>query len=465
MKLTGGVASIRSAKVKLNDPNSVDLDQFVDDRPISAFHINLVIWPLITMIADGFDLVVMGFSAPEIINAFHIDRGSMGWILSASLIGMLIGTPIAGYLGDRFGRKPLVVAATLLFGAATWVTVFADTATHFFVLRFVAGLGLAGIIPNVTALVSESIPRASRGSLLVIVQLGVQVGALVPGLVAAYLVSKLGWPILFHVGGACPILLALALVFLLPESIKFLALDPKRRSKVLKMARAIDRNVAWDDATRIVQHVPDAKASLSPIVPYRNGMHAITPLLWALAAIGLFTNLLIASWAPTVLRDLGLVPASAALTVTFFALGGLVGSLVMTLVFSRYGFLAVAIFYLIAVPVIAAIGYVDRGRLPWLIFVAGICVSGTQSAINSAFGMLYPTPIRGNSIGWGMAIGRLGSIFGPLFGGFLMGRHVTGDQFFAIASVPIAIGICVAVVLTYLCRQRFHSWSLNDMPL
>lgn len=443
-------------------PNTIDLDRFVDERPIGAFHINLLIWPLIATIADGFDLVVMGFAAPEIIKAFSIDRSLMGLILSASLIGLLIGSPIAGYLGDKFGRKPLMVSAVLLFGAATWATVLAGSFSHFFILRLLAGIGLAGIIPNVTALVTESIPRRVRGASLIVVHLGVQLGSIIPGLIAAYLVAKYGWEVLFTIGGACPMLLSIILIFVLPESVKFLALDPRRRSRFLKLVRAMDPRTQVNENTEIVQHLTHSRTSLAPTVPFQNGMHVITPLLWTLAGISLFTNLLIGSWAPTVLRDLGLPPEKAALTASLYGLGGVIGSVILIFGFNRYGFLIVVFFYLVGVPALALVGYVDSSLLPILIGLAGLCIAGSQSAINSALGMLYPTSIRANSAGWGMTVGRVGSIFGPIFGGYLTSHQMSGEKFFVIAAIPVALGVCISAVLTWKCWQRFHEWALHD---
>ncbi|WP_354116021.1 MFS transporter [Bradyrhizobium sp. LA7.1] len=442
----------------------IDLDEFVDGRPIGAFHFNVVLWPLLVTIADGFDLVVMGYAAPEIIKILNFDRSAVGLILSSSLVGMLIGTPIAGYLGDRFGRKPLIILSTLLFGLATWSTVLAGGVAQFCALRFVAGVGLAGIIPNATALVSEFIPRRVRGAFLIVVQLGVQIGGIVPGLVAAYLVSHHGWEVLFHIGGAAPVMLAMVLVFVLPESIKYLSLVPSKRAELLRVARALDPRDQLPDDTVFALRSTGSRGALSPLVPLRNGMHIVTPLVWLLAVVNLFTALLMASWAPTALRDIGLAPEAAALTATLFGLGGLIGSFILTVGFNRFGFLVIVAFYVAAIPSMALIGqpFVDRGVLPWLVLAAGICVAGTQSAINSAFGMLYPTTIRSNCAGWGMAIGRLGAVGGPLFGGFLMSRQVTGITFFEIAALPLVFGVLVASLLTYACRRRFGGWTLDE---
>ncbi|TDM82683.1 hypothetical protein CEE93_12045, partial [Lactobacillus crispatus] len=147
-----------------------------------------------------------------------------------------------------------------------------------------------------------------------------------------------------------------------------------------------------DGETLFATRTTNMTASLSPLVPFRNGMHTITALLWGMAFVSLFTNLLIASWAPTVLREIGFPPQSAALTVSLFAFGGLIGSVILMFGFNRYGFAVIVAFYLVAIPAVTSIGqpFVGLQGLPWIFLVLGICISGTQSAINSALGMLYP---------------------------------------------------------------------------
>lgn len=379
---------------------------------------------------------------------------------------MLVGTPVFGYLGDRFGRKPLIIFSTLLFGSTTWGTILATNVEQLFVLRLITGLGLAGIIPNVTALVSELTPRRVRGAALMVVQLGVQVGSIVPGLIAAFLVSNYGWQILFVVGGLCPMIIAAAFVFVLPESIKYLCLRPARRADLVRLVEALDSSAIITGNTQFALATPDPGATLSPAAAFRDGMHVITPLLWCFTIISLFTNLLLASWAPTILRDVGLSPSAAAVTASLYAVGAVIGSIILTFGFNRYGFLIVVVFYLIAGPAMALIGqtFISTNIVPWLVALAGLCVGGTQSAINSALGMLYPTSIRANSAGWGMAIGRLGAIAGPLAGGYLVAQHVSAQAFFEASALPVLLGLCVAIPLTYHCRKRFKVWTLDERP-
>lgn len=441
-----------------------DLDRFIDHAPLGRFHARIVFWPFVVMLADGFDLVVMGYALPGIVAAWHIDRATMGPVLSASLFGMLCGTPLAGFAGDRLGRRPMIIASLLLFGAATGATVFATEVGHLVALRFVAGLGLAGVIPNATALVSEYAPRRARGTLLVAMQAGVQGGAIVAGLAATYLVAAHGWQVLFRIGGAWPVVLAVALAFVLPESAKFLALRPDRRPRLLRVVRQLDPFSGATAQTRFVTAGSGVAASLSPVSAFRFGMHWITPLLWGLVSLSLFSNLLFLGWAPSILQDLGIDAPNAALMTSLFGVGGLLGSAILAAAFNRFGFLALAGFECVGVAAMALIGqpFVGKSLLPFVVVLAGISVSGPQSALNSALGMLYPTPIRGASVGWGIAVGRMGSIAGPLVGGLLVSHGVGSRAFFEILALPCFAALALACVLAALCRRRFASWRLDD---
>ncbi len=453
---------------------ATDLDGFIDSQPLGRFHARVVGWSFMVLLTDGFDLVVLGYALPGMVAAWGIDRASMAPALSASLFGMLVGTPVAGYLGDRLGRRPVILASLLLFGAATIVTVFATGTSELVALRLLTGLGLSGVLPNTTALVSEYVPRRVRGSLLVLLQSGVQGGTILAGLTAVMLVAGHGWPVLFQVGGAWPIALTAVLAFVLPESAKFLALRPSREHRLLRVLHQLDPSALPGPSPGPSLGLPARFASagaalppsLSPQRAFQFGMHWITPLLWAAVALSLFTNLLFLGWAPTVLQDLGIGAPAAAAATGLFGLGGLLGSFILVALFDRLGFLVLIALGCGGVVAMAALGQpaVAATMLPLVAFLAGVCISGPQSALNSALGMLYPTPIRGTCVGWGLAAGRIGSIAGPLAGGWLIGRNVGPQRFFEVVAMPVAAGLLVTCLLAALCRRQFGSWRLDERP-
>lgn len=444
--------------------HEVDLDGFIDSRPLNRFHATVVAWSFIVLLADGFDLVVVGYALPGMALAWGVDRASMAPALSASLFGMLVGTPVAGYLGDRVGRRPMIIASLLIFGVATWLTVFATGVGELAALRFAAGLGLSGVLPNATALVSEYAPHRVRGTLLVVLQSGVQGGVIIAGVTSATLAAGDDWQVLFQIGGAWPVALAAVLLFALPESAKFLALRPGRRPRLLRVLHKLDPALPFTPTTRFTVAEAALPPSISPRRAFQFGMHWITPLLWGAVSLSLFTNLLFLGWAPTVLQDFGISGSAAAVATSLFGLGGLLGSLILVALFNRFGFLVLVALGCGGVAAMASLGqpFIAANALPLIAFVAGMCISGPQSALNSALGMLYPTPIRGTCVGWGIAAGRVGSIAGPLAGGWMVGRHVTAQAFFELLALPVAAGLLVTCLLALLCRRRFGSWKLDE---
>ena len=124
------------------------VNEFVDDQKISRFNIYLLIWSFLTMFADGFDLNSLGFAAPELTRMWGVERSAMGPVLSANLFGIFIGAPLLGWLGDRYGRRPLIIAGTLMYGTMTLLMAFSTTMEQMIALRFIAGIGIGGIMPN-----------------------------------------------------------------------------------------------------------------------------------------------------------------------------------------------------------------------------------------------------------------------------------------------------------------------------
>ena len=135
---------------------AVDVQQLLDECGMSRFNVWLVAFTFFLVLFDGYDVTAMGFAAPAIIKAWHItDTAAMGRVLAASMFGMLFGGPLFGYIGDRYGRKVAIVSATLSFGVLSWATTFATSMGQLAGLRFLAGLGIAGVMPNVVGTGAE----------------------------------------------------------------------------------------------------------------------------------------------------------------------------------------------------------------------------------------------------------------------------------------------------------------------
>ncbi len=218
----------------------VPVSRLLDERGLSSFHYNLIFWCVLLSLIDGYDIAAIAFAAPHLVREWGLKPGALGPVFSASLIGILFGSAVFGWVGDRYGRKTALIASNLLFGVFTFAAAWSTNLEQLFWLRLLAGLGIGGVIPNVVAINTESSPRRLRATLALIGVGFVPIGGAIPGVVAATLVPTHGWQILFSIGGIVPIVLALIGLFTLPESIKFMALHESQRAKMEKTIAAIN---------------------------------------------------------------------------------------------------------------------------------------------------------------------------------------------------------------------------------
>jgi AAHS family 4-hydroxybenzoate transporter-like MFS transporter len=340
-------------------------------------------------------------------------------VLTASLFGILFGAPILGFVGDMFGRKKAIILSCLIFGGFTWAGAWANSLEAMWWLRLLAGIGIGGLLPNLIALNAEFAPRRLRATMIILMFTGITFGGSVPGAVAAWLVPQHGWPIIFVIGGVAPIVMAAVAGLWLPESIKYLTVKG-HATQVARILAALQPGAAVGPQTRFVLADEQHATSVSPRLLFSDGLAAITPLLWLLFLLNLMGFYFLASWNPTLLASANVSEAMAAIGTALFQIGGTIGGLTLSRPIDRKGFLPVTILFVIAVPVIASIGYVgsiSTALLMLVLVLGGFCVLGLQFGLNAASAMIYPTAVRSNGSGWAFGIGRFGSIAGPYIGG------------------------------------------------
>ena len=437
----------------------VQVSQFLDQYGVGAFQIKLMIWSVLIAMIDGYDIGAIAFAAPHLVADWHISPKDLGLVLSASNIGVLFGSQIFGWIGDCYGRKTSLILCNLLFGVFTYWAAYATNLTEMTALRFVAGLGIGGVIPNVVAINAESAPRHLRATLAIIAVGLVPLGGALAGFVAATLVPHYGWPILFKIGGVAPVVTALAATFGMSESIKFMALRENQRGKMVRLVAAIRPDYVVPRDARFVIEDEKQSPSSNPIYLFGSGLAVITPLTWLMFALNLMGYFFLISWTPTLLTAAHAPPTVAALAGALLQVGGTVGALALCWWLQRHRFFAIAILFAIAVPVVASIGFTgptSPAALLTATFFAGFVVLGIQSGINVVAAMIYPTSLRANGSGWQLGVGRLGAISGPLIGAMLVGLPV--ERLYLYSAIPFAAGaiVCFTIYLLNEARVRKH---------
>ena len=433
----------------------VQVSRLLDERGLSSFQVKLLIWSFFVVLIDGYDIGAIAFAAPHLVKAWGIQPHALGPVFSSSLVGILFGSALFGWIGDRYGRKAALVGANLLFGVFTFWAAYAANLDQMFWLRLIAGIGIGGVIPNVVAINAESAPRKLRATLAIIGVGCVPIGGAIPGLISAVLVPQYGWPILFQIGGIVPIVIGLAAMLGLPESVKYMALHESQRGKLEKVIAQIRPDLKVPPNARFVVEDEQQFAGFNPAYLFRQGLAVITPLLWLVFALNLMGYFFLLSWTPTLMTALKLTPATAALAGASIQVGGTVGSLLLCGWLQRRRFLGIAIMFVLAVPAVASIGYAGLNSQAALLvatFCAGFLVLGIQSGINVVGAMIYPTSLRSNGSGWQLGLGRIGSIVGPLVGAAFVGMPV--QNLYMWSALPFAAGAVVCFIVHRLNTAR-----------
>ena len=425
-----------------------DLDQIVDEQGRNPLTITILFLTGGLMMMEGYDLQLAGYAAPAMISDLQVSRVAFSSVFSVMVIGYMVGAFGLGMLSDKKGRKPTILLGALLFGTATLVTALSRDLTTIVTLRFIAGIGLGSAIPATIAINVEFAPSLRQARTVSLLFIAYNIGGGLGGIVAARLLPLGGWPSLFVVGGLLPIAIAGAIWAFVPESPRFLALQPRRAEELVSVVRRLRPELIVAPGRITALEIS------SPGVPVRHlfdqGRHILTIVLWMCSVLNFMTIYFLTSWLPTVLAQMsGLSQSNSALIGSALLFGGVVGSVVVGFLLDRRGAIAVTTLLLLSVPAIAAIGVLDFDPLLLTasVFTAGCLLLGGQTGVNAMAGTFYPTSIRSTGAGWQLGVGRLGAIIGPFVGGLLLTFSMSVPWLFVIAALPVLCGAVCTVLL------------------
>jgi AAHS family 4-hydroxybenzoate transporter-like MFS transporter len=434
---------------------TIDVAEFIDRQPISRFQIGVLLLCALVLFLDGFDTQAVGYVAPALSQDWKLARGALGPAFSVGLTGLMIGALVLGPIADRVGRKRIIIFSAVAFGVGTLATAFVPDITWLLIVRFLTGLGLGGAMPNAVALTSEYSPQRRRATMVMVMFIGFSVGAALGGLLASALIPSYGWRSVFVVGGIAPLVLAPLLAMRMPESIRFLTMHGNNVPDVAGLLTRVAPSASFDQRTRFAIHEPTLDG-LPVAHLFGEGRGLATILFWIVFFMSLLDIFLLANWLPTVLNDAGASVSAAAAIGAMFQIGGVVGAFALGRFIDRYSFRAMALTYLLAAVAVALIGLTSSTTIALVtvaIFFGGFFVIGGQDAANALSATYYPTMIRSTGVGWSLGIGRIGSIVGPLIGGMMLARQVSGETLFLAAAIPALIAGIASFALARAARS------------
>jgi AAHS family 4-hydroxybenzoate transporter-like MFS transporter len=438
---------------------TVDLAPIIDRQKIGAFHIWLVVVAFFVVMVDGYDIGAASVAVPALIREWHPSPVEIGRMFSAGLFAGLFGPLIFGWVADHYGRRLAIAGGSVFFGVFTWATVLTQDMSQLAILRFVAGIGISGVLPIAVALVNEYAPRRLRATLFVLMFSGITFGGGLPGIVGARLMADYGWRILFTIGGIVPIAVGFIVLFALPESIKFLSLQPGRGKALVDQLHKMDKSLQLDPNSRFVIGDEDNRQKFSYTAIFRGRLAWITPLFWLSNAINLMIFYFVNQWIPTILTGNGVPVAHAALATTAFQFAGTAAGLIIMRPLDKWGFIPVPILFALAIPIVALTGTpgLSEGMTITLVGAIGFCLLGLQFGNIACETNMYPTYIRSWGVGSCFGAGRVGSVIGPYVGGYFIAMKLPMQNLFWIATIPLVLGLVNALVLMPLYRREWTS--------
>jgi MFS transporter, AAHS family, 4-hydroxybenzoate transporter len=440
----------------------IDVANLIEDRKVGSFQLVVIAWACAIMFIEGYDMQVVPFAAPAIIKAWHVNKAHFGPVFGFGLFGYMLGATLLSNLGDKFGRKRIIIGGGLLFGVFTLGAACSSTLRELLVLRFIAGIGLGASIPSAIALAAEYAPSRRRATAISVLFIGYNLGSTVGGLIAAKFIPVFGWPVVFYVGGIVPIVLSLALIFALPESVRFLALKTGKKERVLAIARRLAPERRFDAGTQFVLR-EENRAGLPVKNLFTEGRAFMTVMLWFAFVSSLLGHTFLTSWLPTVLTGDGMSMSHAVVSGALLQFGGAIGSVLIGWLLDKRGIITIAAAFALSAPLIIFIGsaHITDAVLMTAVFLTGIGMLGGQVGLNAISGSIYPTYIRSTGAGWAFGVGRVGSILGPVIGGVLIGWGQPASLLFIYAAIPF---LCCAAA-TYLLGRVPEARRVEESPV
>ncbi|MDY6469258.1 aromatic acid/H+ symport family MFS transporter [Acinetobacter faecalis] len=427
---------------------AVNVNQIIDHAKFTPFHFRVVAWCLLIILFDGYDLAINGVVLPLLMDDWGLSAVQAGMLASTALAGMMFGAMIFGSLADKIGRKKVIMICIVLFSGLTFAGGFASNPTEFGILRFLAGLGIGGVMPNLVALTSEYAPQKMRSTLVTTMFSGYAVGGVMAALLGSWFTPSFGWEIMFFIAGI-PLFLLPVIWKYLPESLTFIVKENKQE-EARKIVRKLAPNITVKEETTFELYKVDVPEAANVASLFRRGRATNTLLFWVAFFTCLLTMYALSSWLPKLMMAAGYSMDNSLMFMMIMNVGAVVGIVGGGILADRFHLKPVLMFLgIMGAIVMSLMGFQSNQFLLYiLVFLAGAASIGSQMLLYSYVAQFYPLAVRSTGIGWSSAIGRMGAIVGPILIGGLLGMNLPAHFNFIAVGLPVLItAIAVALIM------------------
>lgn len=432
---------------------AINTAEVIAKSKFSRFHLGLLLWSFFIISFDGYDLVVYGTVVPTLIEKWHLSPVEAGAIGTYGLFGMMFGAILFGTLADRIGRKSVISITLILFSLFTFLCGFANTPTVFSTLRFFAGLGLGGIMPNVIALLTDYAPKTMRSMVVSIVLCGYSVGGILAPLLGILLMPNFGWQSIFWFAGL-PLLLLPFIHKQLPETASYLIRKGKKE-KLLSTLVRLNPELSFNQNDEFVE-IKSKESDFPVIGLFKNKRVLSTLMFWAAFFSCLLMVYGLNTWLPKLMIEAGYGLNSSLAFLIALQGGAIIGTLIIGRLCDKYGSKRMLVpMYASGAVALTILGFGGNSFLIYLLVaIAGAATIGAQNIVQAYVSQYYPPYVRSTALGMASGIGRIGGMLGPLLGGFLLSISLPIHMNFIAFAIP---GLIAALALALVPAKNAHN--------
>ena len=430
-----------------------DIRKALDEGAMSRFQWAAVAVCVMLIMLDGFDVLVVAFTAAPISAEWKLSGAELGFLFSAGLFGMAAGSLFLAPWADRFGRQAIILLCLLLISGGMLASALAQNGVQLAALRAVTGVGIGGMLASVGVITAEYSSTKWRSTSIALQATGYPIGATIGGTIAAVLLTVYGWRSVFLFGGLATAMMIPLVLWRLPESVDFLI--AKRPANALRKLNALLKQMHRPELTQLPA-LPLREAAVARSGSFAGlfaaGVLGSTVLIWISFFLLMFSFYFALSWTPKLLVSAGLSTQQGITGGVLMNVGGIVGGSVFGMLAARLdlGRLTASSMLLTALAMAAFGFFTSHLTLAFVTaFGIGAFIFGSMAGLYSFAPIVYPPAIRATGMGWSIGIGRIGAILAPLTAGVLLDRGWNPPHLYYAFALPL-----LAAMLTVLALRK-----------
>lgn len=428
----------------------INVHELVDRAQFNRFHAKVLIWCFLVIVIDGYDLAVAGAALPAIMKEMGVTAATAGFMASSALFGMVFGAIFLGVLSDKIGRRWTISLCVFLFSVFTAAAGLTSDPVTFSVMRFIAGLGIGGVMPNITAQMTEYAPKRMRSFLTTLMFSGYAIGGILAAVLGKQFIEQFGWQFVFFAAGA-PVLMIPFILKSMPESLSFL-MSRHDSAHLREIVQSIDPTfkIGADDTFRTPQAAESGKGATVAQL-FQDGRGVSTLMFWVAFFTGLFMIYALSSWLTKLMAMSGYSLGSALSFVIALNVGAIVGAIGGGWLADRFQirWVVVCMYALGGVFLYMMTLKTSTEALYLIIAAVGACSTGGHIVVYAYCGQYYPAAIRSTGIGMASGIGRLGAVVAPLLIGLIVSLQLPLEKNFLVIGAAGIVGALALACISH----------------